>query len=104
MEIVKEELLNSILETEDQDDLDLDKAVKNTKESKEAVKIIKKYEEILENQNKRIINIERTPWEHMGKQGQLLKRFKEEDGFFALMGLSHSYAYFKIRLHNFLLK
>lgn len=73
MEIVKEELLNSILETEDQDDLDLHKAVKNTKESKEAVKIIKKYEEILENQNKRIINIERTPWEHMGKQGQLLK-------------------------------
>ena len=104
MEIVKEELLNSILETEDQDDLDLDKAVKNTKESKEAVKIIKKYEEILENQNKRIINIERTPWEHMGKQGQLLKQFKEEGGFFAMVGLSHLYAYFKIRLHNFLLK
>ena len=97
--LLKEALLGSILDMED-----LDETVKNTMESKEAVTIIKRYEEILKNQNKRIINIEKTDWEHMGKQGKLLERFKEEDGFLDMMGLSQSHAYFKIRLYNFLLK
>ena len=45
--------------------------------------------------NKKIINI-------VGKQGELLKRFKEVDEFFDCVGLSRSNIYFKIRLFKFL--
>lgn len=44
--------------------LGLDEAVRNTKESEEAIEIIKIFEEILETQNRKIINI-------IGKQGKL---------------------------------
>ena len=57
-------------------------------ESKEAVTIIKRCKKILKNLNKRIIDIESTVWEHMGKQRQLLERFKKEDGFLGMVGLS----------------
>ena len=40
----------------------------------------------------------------MGKQGELLKRFKEEDEFFDCVGLSQSNIYFKIRLSRFFCK
>ena len=84
VEIVKEELLSSILEMEDQDDLDLDEAVKHTKEPQEAITIIKRYDKILKKQNKKIINI-------LGKQGLLLKWFKEADGFMETTGAIHTY-------------
>ena len=87
--MVKEELLNSVLETEDQYDLDLEKAVKRTNDTQEVITIIQKYEDILKSKNNRIINI-------AGDQGLLLKRFKEEDGFLDTVGLSQSHAYFKI--------
>ena len=38
------------------------------------------------------------------KQGELLKKFKEEDDFFDCVGLSRSNIYFKIRLYKFLCK
>ena len=41
---------------------------------REAFKFIKRYDVILNNQNKKVINIGR-------KQGKLLKRFKEAEGF-----------------------
>lgn len=47
MNIVKEELLSSVLEMEDQDDLDLDEAVQNTNDAQEAIMVIKRYEGIL---------------------------------------------------------
>lgn len=47
MEIVKEELLGSNSETEDQDNLDLDEVVRNTNYSQEAVILIERYEGIL---------------------------------------------------------
>ena len=47
--------------------------------------------------NKKIINI-------IGKQGEILKKFKEEDEFFNCVGLSRFIIYFKIRLHKFLWK
>lgn len=42
MEIVKEELLGSVLETEDNDDLDMDEVMKNTNDAQEAIKLIKR--------------------------------------------------------------
>ena len=56
---------------------------------------IKKYENLLKGADKRIINIG-------GKQGEILKKFKEEDDFFNCVCLSRSNVYFKIRLHKFL--
>ena len=47
--------------------------------------------------NKKVINI-------VGKQGELLKRFKEEDEFFDCVGLSKSNIYFKMQLLKFLCK
>ena len=47
--------------------------------------------------NKKIINT-------VKKQGELLKKFKEEDDFFDCVGLSRSNIYFEIRLYNFLCK
>ena len=46
--------------------------------------------------NKKIINI-------VGKQGKLLKRFKQDE-FFDSVGLSQSNIYFKVRLYKFLCK
>lgn len=46
MEIIKEELFGSILETENQDDVDLDEVVRNTNNPQEVVILIKRYESI----------------------------------------------------------
>ena len=66
--------MSSLIETEDEDEPGLDEAVRNKKEPEEAIKIIKRYEEISKTQNRKIINI-------VGKQEQLLKKFKETEGF-----------------------
>ena len=58
---------------------------------------MQKYENLLKGTNKKIINI-------IGKQGELLKRFKEKDEFFNSVGLSKSNIYFKMRLFKFLCK
>ena len=70
--------------------------VKNAKEPKEE-SIIKKYEELLKGEYRKIINI-------VEKQGELLQKFKESDEFFSRVGLSRSNIYFKILLHKFLRK
>ena len=61
------------------------------------VSLAKKYEVLLKGANWKIINI-------VGKQGELLKRFKDSDEFFDGLGLSRSIIYFKISLHKFLCK
>ena len=86
------------IEIADEEDYSgLNKEVKNAKEPKGATSIIKKYEQLLRGENRKIINI-------MEKQGELLKKFKEKDEFFSRVGLNRSNIYFKIPLHKFLCK
>ena len=63
----------------------MNEEVKNAKEPKDSMS------------NRKIINI-------VGKQGELLKRFKYSDEFFDRVGLSRSNIYFKIGLYKFLCK
>ena len=72
-ELIKKELLASILEVfnEEEGYLHINEEVKNAKELKDGMALVKKYEDLLKGANKKIINI-------VGKQGELLKRFKEE--------------------------
>ena len=59
---------------------------------KEAISIIKIFEELLKGENRKIIIT-------VGKQEELLKKFEVNDEFFRCVGLSH---YFKIYCVNFL--
>ena len=59
----------------------MNEEVKNAKESKDGISLVKKYEDLLKGANKKIINI-------VGKQGELLKRFKYSDESFDCVGLS----------------
>ena len=63
-----------MLEVFDQkeDFLQMDQEVKNAKEPKDGISLIKKYEDLLKGANRKIINI-------VGKQGELLKRFKDSN-------------------------
>ena len=72
-ELIKKELLASILEVfnEEEGYLQINEEVKNAKELKDGMALVKKYEDLLKGANKKNINI-------VGKQGELLKRFKEE--------------------------
>ena len=63
---IKKELPGSLIEFEDEDELELKELVKNLKESKKAIMLIKRYKNILKAQNKKIINL-------VGKQGELLR-------------------------------
>ena len=73
---------------------ELNDEVQSVKEPKETVSLFKKYEELLKGENRKTINI-------LGKQGELLKRFKESDEFFSRLDLSRSNIYFKICLYKF---
>ena len=63
-----------LVSIEKADETGLNDAVRNAKEPTEAVEIIKEWEELLKEQNKRIINI-------VAKQTELLQTFKESNGF-----------------------
>ena len=94
-EIIKKELQESILEASEEENAKLNEEVKNVKSLSEGISRVQKYENLLKGANKKIINI-------VGKQGEVLKRFKEEDKFFDSVGLSKSNKYFKMRLFKFL--
>ena len=97
-ETIKKELLESISEVfEDENYLQICEEVKNAKDLKDGISLVKKYEDLLKSSNKKIINI-------VAKQDELLKRFKDSDEFFDGVGLSRSNIYFKIRLYKFLCK
>ena len=68
----------SILEVCEEENTNLSDEVKNAKSLKEGISLVKKYKNLLKGANKKIINIVR-------KQGELFKRFKEEDEFFDLV-------------------
>ena len=68
----------SILEVCEEENTNLNDEVKNAKSLKEGISLVKKYKNLLKGANKKIINIVR-------QQGELFKRFKEEDEFFDLV-------------------
>ena len=76
-EKIKKELLASIPEVsnEEEDYLQMNEEVKIAKEVKDCMSLVKKYENLLKGANKRIINI-------VKRQGEILKKFREEDDFF----------------------
>ena len=98
-EMIKKELFGSILEfsNEEEDYLRMNEEVRNAKEPKDGISLIKKYEDLLKGTNKRIINI-------VVKQSEILKCFKEEDEFFDSVSVSRSNIYFKISLCKFFAK
>ena len=75
----------------------MNKEVKNPKGPKDGISLVKKYEDLLKGANRKITNI-------VGKQEELLKRFKDSDKFFSRVGLNRSNIYLKVRLHKFLCK
>ena len=81
LELIKIELQESILEVSEEENANLNEDVKNVKSLNEGISLMQKYENLLKSENKKIINI-------VGKQGELFKRFKEEDKFFDCVGLS----------------
>ena len=95
--MIKKELQESILKVSEEENTNLNEEVKNVKSLNERISLVQKYENLLKGTNKKIINI-------VGKQGKLLKRFKEEDEFSNSVGLSKSNRYFKMRLFKFLCK
>ena len=90
-------LQGSILKASEEENANLNEEVKNEKSLNEGISLVQKYENLLKSANKKIINI-------VGKQGELLKRFKEEDENFNSLGLSKSNIYIKMRLFKFLCK
>ena len=71
--MIKKELLTSLVEHSDgeEDYLELNEEVRNAKEKRDGIALVKKYENVLKGTNKKIINI-------AGKQGEILKRFRDE--------------------------
>ena len=71
--MIKKELLTSLVEHSDgeEDYLELNEEVRNAKEKRDGIALVKKYENVLKGTNKKIINI-------VGKQGEILKRFRDE--------------------------
>ena len=57
--------------------MELNEEVKNEKEPKDGIALVKKYEDLLKGANKKIINI-------IGKQGEILKKFNKDGDFFFL--------------------
>ena len=62
---------------------------------KDGISLTKKHYQFLKGANRKIINI-------VGKQGELLKRFKDSEELFGCVDLSRSITYFKISLNKFL--
>ena len=91
---IKKEFQESILEVSEEENANLNEAVENMKSLKEGISLIQNNKNLLKGANKKIININ-------GNQGDLLKRYKEEDKFFDCAGISKSNIYFKMRLFNF---
>ena len=75
---------------------EMNKEVKNKKKPKGGISLVGKceHERILKRANKKIINV-------VGKQGELLKRYKDSDDFFDAVGLIRSNIYFQLGLSKF---
>ena len=96
-EMIKEELLPSLLENIDENELGIN-TVMRANQPNEAIRIIKKYKLLLKGENKKMVGM-------VGKQGDnYLKYFKESNEFFSHAGLDRRNIYFKTRLCKFLTK
>ena len=69
MEMIKKKLLTSLVELSDGEE-----DYMKVEERQDSIALVKKYENLFKEANKKIINI--------GKQGKILKRFKDEYEFF----------------------
>ena len=76
-ETTKEELLTSSREN----DTEIEFNMTRITNPREAINVINHYEEIMKTQDKKII-------EYIAIQGQMLKKFKETEGFIENVGLS----------------
>ena len=95
--MIKKDLEESILEVSEEENVNLNKEVKNVRSLNEGISLVQKYEHLLKGASKKTINI-------VGKQGERLKRCKEKDEFFDCVGLSRSNIYFKMQSFKFLYK
>ena len=62
-------------ENDDVEEQRLNETASNVNNSQEAIKIINQYKNIIKTQNKKAIA-------YIGKQGELLKKFKDTENFF----------------------
>ena len=96
-EIIRQELLNSSKEDDYVEEPGLNETDSEINNSQEALIIRHCYEDIIKTQNKKAIG-------YTGKQGQLLKTFKDTEHFFDNVAESRLTIYFKISLHRFFKK
>ena len=87
----KRELFNSLQENDDVEEQGLNETINYVNKSQEAIFIIHRYEGIIKTPNKKAVG-------YIGKQGELLKKFKDH------VGQSRSTIYFEISLYKFLKK
>ena len=95
-ERIKQELLSLLQENDDVEEQGLNETANNVNNSQEAIIIICRYEDI-KTHNKKAKG-------YIGKQGELLKKFKDTENFFDNVGQSRSRINFKISLYKFLKK
>ena len=81
----------------EEDYLKLNEEVRNAKKPEDVISLVKKYEDLLKEATRKIIKT-------VGKQGELLKRFRDAEVFFDCIGLSRSNIYFRISLYKCLRK
>ena len=95
-ETVKQEFLNLLQENDDVEEQALNGTANNVNNSQEAIFIIRHYEDIIRTQNKEAIGC-------IGKQEQLIRKFKDSEHFFGNVHQGRS-TYFEILLYRFLKK
>lgn len=95
-ETVKQEFLNLLQENDDVEEQALNGTANNVNNSQEAILIIRHYEDIIRTQNKEAIGC-------IGKQEQLIRKFKDSEHFFGNIHQGRS-TYFEILLYRFLKK
>ena len=95
-ETVKQEFLNLLQENDDVEEQALNGTANNVNNSQEAILIIRHYEDIIRTQNKEAIGC-------IGKQEQLIRKFKDSEHFFGNVDQGRS-TYFEILLYRFLKK
>lgn len=74
-ETAKQELLNRLMDNVEIEELWSKEIANGITDPRDTIKMIKRYEEIIKTQNKKVINIVRN-------QGQLLKKFKSNEKIF----------------------
>ena len=90
-------MLHSLQENDDVEEQGLNETANDVNNSQEVIRITNRYEDIIKTQNEKAIG-------YVGKQGELLKEFKDTENFFDHVGQSRSTIYFKIWLYKFLKK